>query len=353
MKAATPDFLKKLLETVGPSGFEIDTARVWRKEAETFADEVTVDTYGNSFAVVNKGGSPRVMLAGHVDEIGLIINYIDEQGFIYFGTIGGWDSQVLVGQRVLIKGKEGMVSGVIGKKAIHLMKQEERNKVSKVEDLWVDISVKDKEEAEKLVQAGDPMVLDQDLIELRNGNIASRGMDNRMGGYIVLEALRLLSKDKPKAEVFAVATVQEEIGLVGARIGAYGLDPQAAIAVDVTHATDSPGMDKKKLGEHELGSGPAIARGAAINPVVFDLLLKAAEDEKIPHTLEVNASRTGTDADSIYITRAGIATGIVSVPNRYMHSPNEIINLSDLENSYKLIAAFIKRIDDKTDFRVM
>lgn len=353
METATPDFLKRLLETVGPSGFEIDTARVWRKEAEDFSDEVTSDTYGNSFAVVNKGGSPRVMLAGHIDEIGLIVSYIDEQGLIYFKTIGGWDSQVLVGQRVLIKGKEGLVTGVIGKKAIHQMKQEERNKVSKVEDLWVDLGVKDRAEAEKKVGVGDPMVLDQDLKELGNGNIASRGIDNRMGGYIVLEALRLLSKELPKAEVYAVATVQEEVGFVGARMGAYNLDPQAAIAVDVTHATDSPGMDKKKLGDHALGSGPALARGAVINPVVFDLLVKTAKKEKIPYTLEVNPRRTSSDADIIYQTRSGVATGLVSVPNRYMHSPNEIINLEDVENSYKLIAAFIRQLDGNTDFRVM
>jgi endoglucanase len=291
------------------------------------------------------------MLAGHVDEIGLIVNYIDDQGFIYFGTIGGWDSQVLVGQRVLIKGREGLIRGVIGKKAIHLMKQDERDKVSKVEDLWVDIGAKDKAEAEKLVRVGDPMVLDQDLRELRNGYIVSRGIDNRIGGYVVLEALRLLSKSRPKAEAYAVATVQEEVGLVGARMGAYGLDPKVAIAVDVTHATDSPTVEKKQLGEHKLGSGPAIARGAAINPVVFDMLVKAAEDEKIPYTLEANPSRTGTDADIIYMTRSGIPTGLVSIPNRYMHSPNEMVDLSDVENAYKLIAAFIRRLDDDTDFR--
>ncbi len=350
MREASYEFLKKLLSTPGPSGSESAAAKVWREEAGKFA-EVRGDRMGNSFATLNAGGSPKVMLSGHIDEIGLMITHVEEQGLLRFTGVGGWDSQVLVGQRVRIQTAKGEVPGVIGKKAIHLMESEERKKVSQIKNLWIDIGARDGDEAKRMVRVGDVGVLDQDLLELPNGRIASRSLDNRMGAFVVLEALRLLSEEDGTApEVVAVASVQEEIGLYGARGAAFGLDPDAAIAVDVTHATDTPGVPKNENGDHALGSGPVIARASVLSPIVSDGLIAAAEEAGIAYTLEADSRSTGTDADAIQFTRAGIATGLVSCPNRYMHSPNEIVDLGDLENCARLISAYVKKLDANTDF---
>ena len=341
MREESYEFLKKLLSTPGPSGNEGAAARVWREEAEGFA-EVRGDRMGNSFATLNAGGSPRVMLSGHIDEIGLMVTHIDEEGLLRFIGVGGWDSQVLVGQRVRLQTRDGEVMGVVGKKAIHVMESEERKKVSEIKSLWLDIGAKDDDEAKGMVRVGDVGVVDQDLLELPNGRIASRSLDNRMGAFVVLEALRLLSEEEEvSAEVVAVASVQEEIGLYGARGAAYGLDPAAAIAVDVTHATDTPGVSKSENGDHALGSGPVIERATNLSPVVSEGLITAAEKADIDYTLE---------ADAIQFTRAGIATGLVSAPNRYMHSPNEVVDLGDLENCARLIAAYVQEFDENTDF---
>ncbi len=350
MREASYEFLKNLLSTPGPSGYEGAAAKVWRTEAEKFA-EVRGDRMGNSFAALNGGGTPRVMLAGHIDEIGLMITHVDEQGLLRFQGVGGWDPQVLVGQRVLIQTRDGEVRGVIGKKAIHVMEAEERKKVSEIKSLWIDIGAKDGDEAKEKVRVGDVAVVDQDLIELPNHRIASRSLDNRMGAFVVLESLRLLSgEDGFAAEVVAVASVQEEIGLYGARSAAFGLDPDAAIAVDVTHATDTPGISKNEHGDHSLGSGPAITRATNLSPVVTDGLIDAAENDDIPYTLAADSRSTSTDADAIQFQRKGIATGLVSVPNRYMHSPNEIVALEDLTYCASLIAAYIKGLKKDTDF---
>jgi endoglucanase len=350
MREASYDFFKRLLVAPGPSGAESEAAEIWRQEAGKFA-EVRGDRMGNSFATLNTGGSPRVMLSGHIDEIGLMVTHVDEKGLIHFTGVGGWDSQVLVGQRVRLKGRDGEVVGVIGKKAIHLMDAEERKKVSEIKSLWIDIGAKNKEEAEKRVRVGDVGVLDQELVELANGRIAARSVDNRMGAFVVLEALRLLSEQEGvAAEVVAVASVQEEIGLNGARAAAFGLDPDAAIAVDVTHATDIPGVSENEEGEHALGSGPVISRASALSPFVTEGLISAAESEGIPYTLAGDSRRTGTDADAIHFSRAGIATGLVSCPNRYMHSPNEIVDLEDVESCARVIAAYIKGIKKGADF---
>jgi putative aminopeptidase FrvX len=350
MRDASLDFLKSLLSTPGPSGYEGRAAGVWREEAAKFAG-VRGDRMGNSFATLGEGGSPRVMLSGHIDEIGLIVTHVDDQGLIHFKGVGGWDSQVLVGQRVRIQTKSGEVPGVIGKKAIHLMSAEDRKKVSQIKDLWIDVGAKDGEEARRLVRVGDVAVLDHDVLELPNGRIASRSLDNRMGAFVVLEALRLLSEeDSVPAEVVAVASVQEEIGLNGARGAAFGLDPDAAIAVDVTHATDVPGASKNENGDHALGSGPVITRGSTLSPFVTEGLIEAAESAGIPYSLEADSNRTGTDADAIHLSRAGIATGVVSAPNRYMHSPNEVVDLEDLENCARLICAYLKALAADADF---
>jgi len=350
MRDASYEFLKRLLSTPGPSGNEGAAARVWREEAGGFA-EVRGDRMGNSFATLNAGGSPRVMLSGHIDEIGLMVTHIDEKGLLRFTGVGGWDPQVLVGQRVRLQTQNGEVMSVVGKKAIHVMEPEERKKVSEIKSLWIDIGAKDGDEAKEMVRVGDVGVVDQDLLELPNGRIASRSLDNRMGAFVVLEALRLLSEEEGVgAEVVAVASVQEEIGLFGARGAAYGLDPDAAIAVDVTHATDTPGVSKNENGDHALGSGPVIKRATNLSPIVSDGLIAAAEEAGISYTLEADSRSTGTDADAIQFTRAGIATGLVSAPNRYMHSPNEMVELGDLEDCARLISLYIKGLGADTDF---
>jgi putative aminopeptidase FrvX len=350
MREASYEFLKSLLSTPGPSGYERAAAEIWRAEAGEFA-EVRGDRMGNSFATLNGGGAPRVMLSGHIDEIGLMVAHVEEGGLLRFQGVGGWDPQVLVGQRVLVQTMNGVVPGVIGKKAIHVMEADERKKVSEIKSLWIDIGAKDGDEAKGRVRVGDVAVVDQDVLELPNGRIASRSLDNRMGAFVVLEALRLLSEGESlAAEVVAVASVQEEIGLYGARGAAFGLDPDAAIAVDVTHATDTPGIPNNEHGDHSLGSGPVITRAANLSPLVTDGLIDIAEGEGIPYTLEADSRSTSTDADAIQFTRAGIATGLVSAPNRYMHSPNEIVALEDLENCARLIAAYVKGLKQGMDF---
>ncbi len=351
-RSSSLEFLKQLLDTPGPSGFETAPAQVWRDEAETFAEEVSTDVSGNSFAAINTGGKPRIMLAGHIDEIGLMIVHVDDEGFLYFSTIGGWDAQVLVGQRVVIVARKGPVEGVIGKKAVHLLNPDERDQVTKLSSMWIDIGAKNKQDALKRVRVGDPAVVACSALELPNRRIASRSIDNRIGAYVVLEALRKRSARKPKAAVYAVATAQEEISWTGggARTAAVGLEPDVAIVVDVTTATDHPSVEKKEHGDVKLGGGPVLSRGSAVNPMVFELLADTAKKEKIPYALQAAPKDTSTDADSIYTALRGIPTGLVSVPNRYMHSPNEMVDTADLERAAKLLAAFARRVGQKTDF---
>jgi len=352
MQDTSFEFLKRLLDAPGPSGFEVAPARIWRAEAERFSDRVDVDVAGNSSATLNPGGTPHVMLAGHIDEIGLMVTHVDDDGFLYCDGIGGWDPQVLVAQRIRVLTRRGEVLGVVGKKPIHLIRGEEKEKAVKLSDLWIDIGVSSREEADaRGIRVGDPAVVDAGLIELGNGKIASRSVDNRIGAFIVLEALRLL-KDGPAfgARVTAVATTQEEIGSSGAQVSAYTLEPQVALVVDVSFATDSPGMEEKEIGSHKLGGGPILARGSATHPLVFERLADTAEAEGIPFTIQANPRHTATDADAIYLSRAGVATGVISIPNRYMHSPNEVVALSDLTAAARLIAAFVRGVEGSDDF---
>jgi endoglucanase len=342
------DFLKRLLSTPGPSGDEAAAARVWRAEAAAFADSAETDVRGSTVAVL-EGGAPRVLLAGHIDEIGIMVGYIDDDGFLSFQGIGGWDSQVLVGQRIRLLGRNGDVIGVIGKKPIHLMKADEREKASKLEDLWIDIGARNRAEALEQVRVGCVGVIDAPLYEFPNARVVSRSMDDRIGAFTVLEALRLLSQDRPKATVAAVATSQEEITFAGAYTAAFSFEPQVAIAVDVTFATDHPSSDKKQYGDVRLGGGPVLSRGSASSPVIYQMLLDTAEREGIPYTVQINPRYTGTDADAIHVSRGGVATGVVSIPNRYMHSPNEMVELADVENAAKLIAAFVRSLTAETD----
>ncbi len=353
MTLPTVGFLKKLLDTPGPSGFEQAPARLWRDEVATFADDVRADVHGNSVAAVNPKGKPRLMFAGHIDEIGVQITHIDEDGFLYFSGIGGWDSQVLVGQRVLLLGREGAVHGVVGKKAIHHLKKEDLDRVTKVIDLWIDIGAANRDEAGSRIRIGDAGVIDSRVEEYPNNRIVSRSLDNRIGAFVAAEALRRLASQRPKhAAVFAVASTREEIAWTGsgARTSAIGIEPDVALVIDVTHATDYPGADKKHSGDHKLGGGVVLTRGSSVSPLVFDLLVECAEQAKLPYTIQAAPRETGTDADAIYNAMRGIPTGLVSVPNRYMHSPNEMVALQDLDRAAELLAAFARRLEPGTDF---
>lgn len=351
MDSHSLQFLKQLLDSPGPSSFETLPARTWRAEAQKFADRVEPDVSGNSFATLNPDAKPRIMLAGHIDEIGVMVTYVDEDGFLSFDTIGGWDHQVFVGQRVQLLGKDGVVPGVIGKKAIHLMEKDSREKVSKAEDLWIDIGATNRVEALGRIRVGDPGVLASSVLEFPNGKLVSRSLDNRVGSFVVLEALRLLAQDRPAARATAAVTTREEISYSGggARSGVRAAESDVAIVVDVTHATDYPGVDKRKHGDYKLGGGPVIARGASINPVLVDLLVSTAESEKIPYTLEAAPRGTNTDADNVFNAFKGVATALVSVPLRYMHSPNEMVMLEDLDRTARLLAAATRRLTASTD----
>lgn len=352
MNKQTKQFLADLINSVSPSGYEAPVAKVWKAEAETFAAKVWTDTHGNSHAIVNPGGSPRVMFAGHYDEIGFQISYIDEQGFLWIQALGGWDPQIAQGQRVQIVTKKGIVRGVVGKVAIHLQDAEQRKKVSEIKDLWIDIGAKNKKDAEKMVEIGDPLVIAYGFEELANGLAAGRAFDNRAGAFVVLEAAKLLAGLQPQAEIHAVATVQEEIGLRGATTAAYGIDPDIGIAVDVTFATDHPNMAEAVKRENliKLGGGPVITRGPNINTKLFDLLVKTAKEEKIDYQISAEPRGTGTDANALQLNRAGVTTALISIPLRYMHSPCELISLADLQQCSKLLAKTVAKITPKTNF---
>jgi endoglucanase len=345
-------FLKRLLDTPGPSGFEGPAARVWREEAATFADVVTSDVAGNSMAEVNPGGSPTIMLDGHIDEIGVIVQYIDDDGIVYFSPIGGWDCQVLVGQRIRFSGRSGDVIGVVGKKPIHLQKASDREVASKFTDLWVDIGATTRAEADARLQVGDPGVIDSRTMDFPNNRLVSRSIDDRIGAFVVLEALRRYAQNPGPARVVAAATTQEEIAWHGggAIVCTNCINPKMAICVDVTFATDHPGMEKKEIGDHKVGGGPVLSRGAMLSPVVFELLRATADRHQIPFSLHAAGRDTATNADAIHISREGVATALVSIPNRYMHSPNEMVSLDDVDRTATLIAEACRQITPTTDF---
>jgi putative aminopeptidase FrvX len=347
-------FLKRLLDTPAPSGYEGPAARVWREEASTFADKVTSDIVGNSMAEVNPGGSPTIMLDGHIDEIGVIVQYIDDEGLVYIAPIGGWDAQVLVGQRIRFLCRGGDVLGVVGKKPVHLMKAPDREKASQFTDLWVDVGATTKAEAESRLSVGDAGVIDSRAIDFPNNRIVSRSIDDRIGAFTILEALRRYAQNPGPARVVAAATTQEEIAWHGggALVCTNCINPKMAIVVDVTFATDHPGMEKKEVGEHKIGGGPVLSRGAVISPVVFELLRSTAERSRIPYSLHAAGRDTATNADAIHLAREGVATGLVSIPNRYMHSPNELVSLDDVDHVASLIAETCRQVTDNTDFSV-
>lgn len=345
-------FLERLLDAPGPSGFEARPAGVWRDEAGAFA-EVWSDVVGNSYAGLRRDARPLVLLAGHIDEIGLQVTHTDKSGLLYFAGIGGWDAQVLVGQRVRVLGAKGDVPGVIGRKAIHLMEAKERDQAVKVKKLWIDVGASSLDELKEMgVRVGDPAVIDAGMVRLAADRVASRAIDNRVGAFVVLEALRLLGEGDGAAGAVAVATAQEEIGYSGggARTSAFDLSPDVALVVDVTHATDVPGVEKTEVGEHSLGGGPVLTRGSSTHPTVFEMLAETAEANDIPYSIQAAPLRTATDADAIHLARGGVPTGLVSIPNRYMHSPCEIVDTADLFHAARLLAAFVGRLDEDVDF---
>lgn len=342
-------FLRRLLETPSPSGYERAIQDVVRAWAKPLADEVRTDRHGNVIAVRNPNGQPRIMLAGHCDQIALMVQYIDENGFLYVQPMGGWDMQILLGQFLTVWAKSGPLQGVVSRKATHLLTAEEKKKVPEFTDIWVDIGVADRKEAEELVSPGDTVTFNLGLHPMRNNLAAAPAMDDKVGVWVVMEALRLLHGRPLKAAVYCVSTVQEEIGLRGAQTSTYGLNPQIGIAVDVTHASDTPNGEKKQLGDVKLGKGPALFRGPNINPRVFDRLFEVARSREIPAQLKGAPRATGTDANAMQLTRDGVATGLVGIPNRYMHSPVETVSLDDLDNAARLLAAFCESVTADMD----
>ncbi|REK09032.1 MAG: M42 family peptidase [Planctomycetota bacterium] len=351
MNAEALDFLRQLLETPSPSGFERPVQDVVRKYASTFADTVTTDVHGNVIVARNPEARQRVMMAGHCDQIGFLVQYIDEQGFLYAQPIGGWDPIVLIGQKMTVWTTDGPIFGVMARKPIHLLTDEERKQLPKHKDLWVDIGATNKEEASAKVRIGDPITLQLGMTTMSNNLASSPGMDNKTGLWVVIEALRRTSPKKLGCALFAVSTVQEEIGLRGARTSTYGIDPHVGIAVDVTHATDCPTVDKKQEGDIALGKGPVIYRGPNMNHAVVDKLIETAAAGEVPYQMAASGRATPNDANTIQISRAGVATGLVSIPNRYMHSPVEIISLEDIDRAADLLAGFALRLVGDEDFR--
>jgi putative aminopeptidase FrvX len=344
---STPDLLHRLLTAPGPPGHEEAPAAVWREAAEAFADEVTVDRMGNSVACVKGAGEqPLLAIVGHVDEIALLVSHISDKGFLHVVGSGGWDPQVLVAQRVEVLTRTGPVPGVIGRKPIHVLDGDERKKAVELKGLHVDIGARDGEEARSLVREGDPIVITAEPRELGDGRVISRSLDNRLGIYVALEVARRVSEAGGGAgPVAAVAAVQEEIGALGASAMAFGLEPDLAVAVDVTHATDAPGVEVGELGDHGLGSGPVITRGAIVSRPLNDLIDAAAESVGIDCTTEVAGRGTHTDADSIHASRTGVPTAVVSIPLRYMHSPVEMVELADVEAVIAVLSALALRLE--------
>jgi putative aminopeptidase FrvX len=343
-------YLEKLLNSSSPSGYEDKAREIWRAEMAAYADTVYGDTHGNSIAVLNKKGSPCVMLAGHIDEIGFQVQYISPEGYIYFKPIGGgFDTRNIPARRVVIHTASGPVPGVTGKPAGYYMSPENRDKTPEFSDLWIDIGIADGKQVKKMVKIGDPVTYSDGFAQLGPTTFISRGVDDRIGAFVVGEVLKYLQGKKFTPAVYSVATVQEEIGLRGAITSAYGINPDISFVVDVMFG-DAPDSDKKKSGEIVLGKGPVVARGANINPKLFALIKKVAKTRKIAMQIEAVPGGTFTDANAIQLSRSGVTTALVSIPTRYLHSPVELFDIRDVEGAVKLIAETIIALDATNDF---
>ena len=355
MKTADFKFLESLLLTPSPSGFEIDIQAKVRKRLKGTADSVETDLHGNVIGTLNPKGSISVMLAGHCDQIGFMVTHVDDKGFIHFNAIGGIDPSVVLGSRLTILSESGPISGIIGYKPIHLIPSKERGKKIELSNLWIDIGAADGKEARKKVSVGDPIVYEPHVLRLGKNKLVGPGLDDRVGVYVVTQAFKIVAEKAKKLKSFpvklsVVSTVQEEIGLRGARTSSFGVDPDVGIAVDVTHATDNPGASVKEVGEVDLGKGPTIARGANINPVIERKLRETAKKKKIPFQPLSAPRATGTDANAIQINRAGVAAALIGLPNRYMHTQVEMVDLRDLDSAANLIAETILSIKKKDSF---
>jgi endoglucanase len=354
MRTESLQFLERLVNTPSPSGHEARGQRVWLDYAKAWADETFTDAYGNAVAVLNKGGSPRLMLAAHADEISMVVNYINEEGFIYVRKLGGVDPAITKAQRIVIHSRGGPVRGVVGNVAPHLMKGEGEEKAPKIHELFIDIGAASRKEAQKLVRVGDPITLTDSFELMRNDLAVGRAFDNRVGTFAVAEALRLAheSRGKLKAEILAVSNIMEEVGLLGARQIAYTLKPDVALVVDVTHATDYPTVNQQRHGEVKVGRGPTLTHGVCNHPEVVARLEAVARAQKIKLQHEATSATSGTDTDVIFWTRGGIPSGLISLPDRYMHSPVEMISLRDLEQIPRLICGFALSLKAGEEFKV-
>lgn len=344
------DFFYELLEAPSPSGFEEPAQKVYREFVKRYCDEVKTDVHGNVIAFRKGKGNLKMMVCGHADEIGFMVNFIDNDGFIYFRPIGGVDPSLLPGLKVDIYTNKGKVRGVIGRKAIHMMEKEEKDKTPDWKDLWIDIGAKDKKEAESIVSIGDPITFQLGVEELLNDLVLTKATDNKAGVFAAGALLKYLQGVDISVNLFCVSSVQEELGLRGAKTSAFGISPNVGLAFDVTTATDHPTTEKKKYGEICLNKGPVISRGANINPVVFKMLVETAKENNIAYQIEAAPRATGTDANVIQLTRSGVATGLISFPNRYMHTPIEIVSFRDIENAIRLAGEFVKKLNDEIDF---
>jgi putative aminopeptidase FrvX len=346
-------FLQELVAAPSPSGYEQPAQRVFRSYIAPHA-EVSGDVMGNVFGRIAGEGNdlPRVMLVGHTDEIGFQVRYLDDKGFIYFGAIGGVDPHLTPGQRVLIHGRNGAVTGVIGKKPIHLMEAKDRETVVKLDSQYIDIGAADRKEAEEQVRVGDPITFAASLERLRGDRVTARGFDDKAGSFVVAEVLRRIAAAdrKPAIDLYGVSSVQEEVGLRGGTTSSYTVNPDIGICVEVDFATDQPDVERKHNGDVAIGKGPILPRGANINPALFDLLADTAAQENIPVQFTGIPRATGTDANVMQISRGGVATALVKVPLRYMHTPVEVLSLADLEHAVELIVATLYRIGDRNAF---
>lgn len=353
MQQESIDFLFKLLETPSVSGFEQRIQSVIKRRMSRYADTIEIDVHGNLIAARNPGGKVRVMLAGHCDQIGMMVKHIDDNGYILFNEVGGLDPAVLPGSRVTVHTKGGPIAGVLGHRPIHLLTATERGAKVELKKLWIDIGARDGREVREIVSIGDPVTYELGVTRLGKHMISSPGCDNRVGAFVVMEALRIAAREltkKSPVALFAASTVQEEIGLRGARTASYTINPLVGIAVDVTHASDNPGAEFKEIGTVKLGLGPTISRGPNINPVLENLLIDTAKKRRIPYQLLGAAGATGTDANVMQISRSGMATGLIGIPNRYMHSQVEVVDLRDLEAAAKLIAQTVLKITARMSF---
>ena len=350
MRKESYDFLKAIQETPSPSGFEQPVQRIVRDRMRSVATSVETDVHGNVIVALNPKGHPRVMLAGHCDQIGLMVRYIDDNGYVFFAAIGGIDPSVLPGSRVTVHTKHGPIEGVIGRKPIHVLKPEERGGKSELRDMWVDIGAKNKKDTQQVISIGDPITFRLEMVHLGGDLVTSPAFDNKCGTFVVMEALRHCATRKISCALFAVSTVQEEIGLRGAKTACYGIDPQVGIAVDVTHATDYPDIDKRVNGDVKMGAGPTISRGPNVNPALESMLVKTAKRKRIAFQMEAAPMGTPTDANVMQLSRSGVASALIGIPNRYMHTQVEVVSLADLEAAAKLIAETVADVTRKTSF---